>query len=141
MKKLLLSLLIALSCCLCAMAQELVTAISIPSQEQGTKRVYAELVGSATNLLGKNENVKVQLDCGQYQSTWKRYDLQDENGKEIKFNSMVAAMNYMGDRGWKFVQVYVISLGPNSHIYHWLMYKDILPEQDLMEGLNVKNAD
>ena len=47
----------------------------------------------------------------------------DENGEEIKFNSMVDAANYMVDRGWKFQQAYSSAYG-GKPIIHWIYYKD-----------------
>ena len=35
----------------------------------------------------------------------------DENGEEIKFNSMVDAANYMVDKGWNFQQAYSSAYG------------------------------
>lgn len=103
-----------------------------------SRRVYAELLGRATNLLGLNSNCIVDLDMGQFQSVFKFYTIQDDNGKDVKFHSMVDAMNYMGERGWKFVQAYVISHGKQL-VYHWLMYKDIVDDSELFEGINLKN--
>lgn len=142
MKKLLFTAFVMLISCISVSAQtaESVTAISIPPEAPGTHRVYAELVGTGTNFLNANKNVKVQLDLGQYQSAFKNYNLQDENNKDIKFNSMVGAMNYMGERGWKFIQAYVVTHS-NQNVYHWLMYKDLAPGENIMDGLNVKNTD
>lgn len=115
--------------------------VNLYGQDQSeTMRVYAELLGSGTNFMGLNKNVKVTVDMGQPQSSLKGYTLQDENNKDIKFNSMVAAMNYMGQRGWIFVQTYSVSHGKNL-IYHWLMYKDVKDESEIMDGLNIKNLD
>ena len=108
------------------------------SNENETVRVYAELLGRSTNVLGLTKNCTVDLDLGQIQSVFKSYTLQDENEKNIKFSSMVAAMNYMGERGWKFVQTYVVTI-QGQNVYHWLMYKDISSFEELLEGLNVKN--
>lgn len=110
------------------------------SAEEPTQRVYAELLGTGTNFLNLNKNVKVSVDLGQFQSATKAYTLLDENGKDIKFNSMVAAMNYMGERGWKFVQAYVVTVS-NQNVLHWLLYKDITDPAQIKEGLNVKNMD
>lgn len=110
------------------------------SAEETTQRVYAELLGTGTNFLNLNKNVKVSVDLGQFQSATKAYTLLDENGKDIKFNSMVGAMNYMGERGWKFVQAYVVTVS-NQNVLHWLLYKDITDPVQMMEGLNVKNMD
>lgn len=110
------------------------------SAEEPVQRVYAELLGTGTNFLNLNKNVKVSVDLGQFQSATKAYILLDENGKDIKFNSMVAAMNYMGERGWKFVQAYVVTVS-NQNVLHWLLYKDVTDPAQIKEGLNVKNMD
>ena len=116
------------------------TFSSVASAEEPTQRVYAELLGTGTNFLNLNKNVKVSVDLGQFQSATKAYTLLDENGKDIKFNSMVAAMNYMGERGWKFVQAYVVTVS-NQNVLHWLLYKDVTDTAQIKEGLNVKNMD
>lgn len=110
------------------------------SAEETAQRVYAELLGTGTNFLNLNKNVKVSVDLGQFQSATKAYTLLDENGKDIKFNSMVAAMNYMGEHGWKFIQAYVVSVS-NQNVLHWLLYKDVTDPAQIKEGLNVKNMD
>lgn len=110
------------------------------SAEETTQRVYAKLLGTGTNFLNLNKNVKVSVDLGQFQSATKAYTLLDENGKDIKFNSMVAAMNYMGERGWKFIQAYVVTVS-NQNVLHWLLYKDVTDPAQIKEGLNVKNMD
>mgnify|MGYP000840923916 CR=1 FL=1 len=110
------------------------------SAEEPVQRVYAELLGTGTNFLNLNKNVKVSVDLGQFQSATKAYTLLDENGKDIKFNSMVAAMNYMGERGWKFIQAYVVTVS-NQNVLHWLLYKDVTDPAQIKEGLNVKNMD
>lgn len=110
------------------------------SAEELTQRVYAELLGTGTNFLNLNKNVKVSVDLGQFQSATKAYTLLDENGKDIKFNSMVAAMNYMGERSWKFIQAYVVTVS-NQNVLHWLLYKDVTDPVQIKEGLNIKNMD
>lgn len=109
------------------------------SAEKPVQRVYAELLGTGTNFLNLNKNVKVSVDLGQFQSATKAYTLLDENGKDIKFNSMVEAMNYMGERGWKFIQAYVVTVS-NQNV-HRLLYKDVTDPAQIKEGLNVKNMD
>lgn len=116
-----------------------ISVVSVPEQNPGTTRVYAELLGHGTNVLGLNSNVNVTIDLGQYQSIFKKYYIQDANNANIKFNSMVEAMNYMGERDWKFIQAYVISHGKQL-VYHWLLYKDVTDKSQIMDGLNVKNV-
>jgi hypothetical protein len=121
-------------------AQEQITSITLPTETPNTNRVYAELLGYGTNFLGLNKNVVVQVDLGQYQSAFKSYSLVDENGKSIKFNSMVAAMNYMGQRGWKFVQAYIVTTD-KQNVYHWLLFKDVTDDSQIYEGLMVSNTE
>ena len=110
------------------------------SAEEQIQRVYAELLGTGTNFLNLNKNVKVSVDLGQFQSATKAYTLLDDNGKDIKFNSMVAAMDYKGERGCKFIQAYVVTVS-NQNVLHWLLYKDVTDPAQIKEGLNVKNMD
>lgn len=114
----------------------ILTTQPINAQET-SKQVYVEIVGKATNVLGINSNCKVTVDFGQYQSGFKEYTIQDENGKDIKFSSMVDALNYMGERGWKFIQAYVINHN-NQNVYHYLLYKDVTNKDEILEGLNIK---
>lgn len=111
------------------------TFSSVASAEEPTQRVYAELLGTGTNFLNLNKNVKVSVDLGQFQSATKAYTLLDENGKDIKFNSMVAAMNYMGERGWKFVQAYVVTVS-NQNVLHWLLYKDVTDPAQIKKNMD-----
>jgi hypothetical protein len=62
----------------------------------------------------------------------------DENGKEIKFNSMVDAANYMVDRGWTFQQAYSSFYGGNP-IIHWIFYKDAENMEKAREGIITKS--
>ena len=64
--------------------------------------------------------------------------LVDSNGKKIVFNSMVDGMNYMGKFGWKFAQAYAITIG-QSNVYHWLLYKDIVEDSEIVEGFMTKD--
>lgn len=102
--------------------------------EEGKKRVYCELVGTA-NFTGTK--VKVAVDFGQ-KVTWRSdQQLVGTDGKKLKFNSMVDAMNYMGRFNWKFIQAYAITHG-NSNVYHFLLYKDIIHESEITEGFQTK---
>ncbi|MBR5530442.1 MAG: hypothetical protein IKU63_02900 [Bacteroidaceae bacterium] len=102
--------------------------------EEGKKRVYCELVGTG-NLLGNK--MKVSVDFGQRVTWLSDQQLVDENGKKIKFNSMVDAMNYMGRFKWKFIQAYAIR-HDNSNVYHFLLYKDIVNDNEITEGFRTK---
>ena len=58
----------------------------------------------------------------------------DESGRLIKFNSMVDALNYMGERGWVFEQAYTVTAG-NENVYHWLLSKEVSNYDEVKEGI------
>lgn len=104
------------------------SSLSLFSQEQPeTKQIFCELVGSTT-LTGK---VVVIIDMGQKSGLWglNASYIVDEKGKPKKFNSMVDAMNYMGEHGWEFKQAYVVSNGA-SNTYHWLLTQAVAKGED-----------
>lgn len=86
-----------------------------------TKFVYCELVGTQRLLSTK---VTVSVDYGEEKSYFQDTRMKDEQtGKVQAFNSMVDALNYMGNDGWEFVQAYVVTSG-QSNVYRWLLKKD-----------------
>jgi len=93
------------------------------AQQPEVRTIYAELVGFS-NLLGTK--VTVDIDMGQSKGALglNTSYIVDEKGKPKKFNSMVDAMNYMGDMGWEFCQAYVVTSATES-VYHWLLKQNI----------------
>lgn len=102
--------------------------ISAFAQEPEYRTIYSELVGYS-NLLGTK--VTVEIDMGKSKGILglNTSFLVDEKGKPIKFNSMVDAMNYMGDKGWEFCQAYVVN-SSNGGVYHWLLKQTIRKGDD-----------
>jgi len=86
-----------------------------------TKLTYCEIVGTE-KLLSKK--VTVSIDFGQETKlfTDRRYK-DPATGKPYTFNSMVDALNFMGNNGWKFVQAYALGDAQSGYIYHFLMKK------------------
>jgi hypothetical protein len=104
----------------------LATAFSVNASAQSdtVKYVYAELVGTQRFLSTK---VTVQIDFGQATKWTTDNRVRDEvTGKLKLFNSMVDALNYMGEDGWEFVQAYAITEG-SQNVYHWLLKKRKYP--------------
>lgn len=94
-----------------------------------SKYVYCEIV--STEYLSGTK-VRIQIDYGQEVGFWSSANartLKDEAGKAIKFNSMVDALNYMGNLGWEFVQAYTITVN-NSIVYHFLLKRKVYLEQE-----------
>lgn len=112
----------------------LVFMAPLPSQ---ARKAYAELLGFQKGLF--SNKVTIRVDLGQSVSFWKQNDMKivDENGKDVVFNSMVDGMNYMGERGWEFVQAYVVTEG-DQNVYHWLMTKEVSSDDDIKTGLILK---
>lgn len=95
-------------------------------------KIYCELVGTQRLLSTK---VTVEVDFGQQSKFININDnrLVDEKGQVVVFNSMVDAMNYMGELGWEFEQAYVVTFGSgssSSSVYHWLLSKYVGEEGD-----------
>ncbi len=85
---------------------------------QGTKYSYCELVGTQMFLSNK---VMVAIDFGQETKFFQSNVYKDETtGKPKIFNSMVDALNFMGEKGWEFVQAYVVTTN-NQNVYRWLL--------------------
>lgn len=97
-----------------------------------TKTVFAQIMGINKNVLGIGNKISVEIDFGDENNFWGRdgrNEVVDENGKEMKFNTMVDAMNFMGERGWVYTDSYVITVG-QQHVIHWLLQKEIGIDED-----------
>lgn len=115
-----------------------VATMSICATNAQQHKVYCELVGTQKLLSSK---CTVQVDFGQNQ--FQNNKLVDENGKKLTFNSMVDAMNFMGELGWEFEQAYVVTVGSGAsaqNVYHWLLSRYIGDDEDIDAGLKTKAA-
>ena len=59
---------------------------------------------------------------------WKKFEVtpsKTETTQKVKaFNSMIDGMNYMGERGWEFVQAYVVTnQSSNMSTYRYVLKK------------------
>jgi hypothetical protein len=96
--------------------------------------VYCSLKGYNFWGVGK---VKVQLDLGYKTSNFET--LLDENGKQIKFNTMMEVINYMAKRGWELDQVCFFTEGMSkTNVANYIMKKYINDDQQIREGLNTQ---
>ncbi len=62
---------------------------------------YVQLIGVNTSMFGVK--IKVFVDYGQKAKFMKADGIKDATGTVIKFNSMIAALNFMNNNGWSFV--------------------------------------
>ena len=91
-----------------------------------TKRYYCEVKGIEKEL---SSGLKIIFDFGNQASynMWgdlssKLKFVDEKNGEEIKFNSMVDAANYMVEKGWSFQQAYSSAYGGHP-VIHWISIK------------------
>lgn len=113
-------------------AQNNENADTVFMQAPVERRVYVEIGSFETHPFSGRYNAHIDLGQEKY------FQLLGENGKGLKFNSMAGIMNYMSERGWRFVQA---DFGDeNSNQYRWLMYKDVSCESEILEGLMVSNT-
>lgn len=83
---------------------------------------YVEIVGFVKPLSTK---LNVVIDFGQENKVWKPNKesvLKDETGKNLVFNSMIDALNFMSKNGFEFVSAYSVTIN-NSNVYHYLLKK------------------
>ncbi len=62
---------------------------------------YVQLIGYNTSLFGKK--MEVTVDYGQKQKLFKSTSIRNAEGKSMKFNTMIDALNFMEANGWKFI--------------------------------------
>lgn len=81
---------------------------------------YVEIVGTSRVLSSK---LTVEIDFGQENklfSSDKDTRIKDANGKNMIFNSMIDALNFMTTNGYEFVQAYAVIVS-NQNVYHYLL--------------------
>ena len=64
----------------------------------------------------------IEIDFGQLNKLWSADDtkLIGEDGKQLEFNSMIDALNFMYKNNYEFVTAYVLTMG-NQNVYHYLL--------------------
>ena len=83
---------------------------------------YIQIVGMTRLLSNK---VNIHIDFGQntqFFNDGKETQIKDENGKLLKFNSMIDALNFMESNGYNFVQAYAL-LVDGQKVHHYIMKK------------------
>ena len=102
-----------------------VSANAQECETQETKEVFCLLVGHEKFM---SKNVSVTIDYGQKVGFWQVdasvMKLVDDEGKPMKFNSMIDACNYLSSLGWTYVNAYAASSNQGT-CYHWLFKKTI----------------
>lgn len=108
-------------------------------QAQGRK-YFCEIKGVENEFAA---GLKIVFDFGNspVYSIWdglkSKQKLVDDAGKEIKFNSMVDAANYMAGKGWQFQQAYS-SVYSGKLVQHCIFFKEADSPEEAAEGIMTK---
>lgn len=106
------------------------------------RKYFCEIKGTNKAL---SAGMRIVFDLGEspVYSIWNGLKSQqkmvDENGKEIDFNSMVDAANYMSEKGWNFQQAYT-SFYEGNVIHHWIFYKEADSQEEAGKGIMTKET-
>ena len=137
-KKLFLTAVCLLVTAMAALAQDQSAESSQPQQPKPFK-VYCQLVSYNAFFSSK---INVDFDFGQVSNFWDTgKGLVDENGKSLKFNNMVDALNYLGERGWELVDRYYEQIAPDlvqkdeAPKHYWILCKTVTSKEEILEGL------
>jgi hypothetical protein len=101
------------------LASILAAAVQLNAQNPASY-IYCELLGHAKFFSNK---VKITIDYGQDTKFGEDARIRNEHGEVMTFNSMVDAMNWLGQKGWEFCQAYAVTEG-DVNVYHWLLKLD-----------------
>ena len=112
-------------------------AQSTIQSEDGKYPVYCDL--KAYNFWGVGK-VKVILDMGAVSNGGGSFEsLYGEDGKQIKFNTVMAAVNYMAKKGWILDKTYYVTEGAGRAVLHYVLVKRVKNDSEIREGLIIKD--
>ena len=96
-------------------------SVSFAQEAEGNKQFnYCELVCQKKLLSNK---VKCFMDYGQHTTLLnekRKMKLKDEEGKVLKFESNIDALNYLGMEGWEVIDTYYITIKKETYFGYLL---------------------
>lgn len=114
-------------------------AQSTIQSEDGKYPVYCDL--KAYNFWGVGK-VKVMLDMGAVSNGGGSFEsLYGEDGKQIKFNTVMEAVNYMAKKGWILDKTYYITEGAGRAVLHYVLVKRVKNDSEIRAGLITKEEE
>ena len=98
------------------------TAKNKTSADASVKFIYCELTNAEKSV---GIMTTVEADFGKKKSALQDNRLKDEQTGKVKtFNSIIDALNYMGNQEWELVYTYQEKV-ENRVVHHWIMKKRI----------------
>jgi hypothetical protein len=99
--------------------------VSVNAQSNETQETYCMIVGTQKFLSSK---CTFTIDYGQ-ETRWidgdRKMKMVDEDGKTIKFNSLMDACNHLASMGWTLVNAYAMIDNKQGSCYHYVFKKII----------------
>jgi len=83
---------------------------------------YIELVGVNTSMFGVK--MKIYVDYGAKVKFMKSAKIKGADGKIMKFNTMIHALNFMYDNGWEYVNYSTVVMGGKIRTIYILKKKN-----------------
>ena len=119
----------------------IVASLVAVNAQSHTYRVYAELEESEPIF---STRINVSINYGQSKTSSNNHNiLVNEKGHEIKFNSMIDAINYLSQVGWRLSHTFVepqVSGNSTKYVTRWIIYKDVTNERQITEGFMTKDT-
>ena len=98
----------------------LISTMITNAQTDTTKvEQYCQIIATPRLLSNK---VTIDIDFGEEKTFWRDTRLKTDAGKLKKFNTVIDALNYMGNEGWIFINAYPVKMG-GTEIYHFAFKK------------------
>lgn len=103
------------------------------------RTVYCEMIGSGSP---SGRSIKISFDFGEQKYYYKASNdnqIVDEEGKVIDFSSMIDALNYMADRGWKLHTAFSAAVKGQggAETYRYILFKEIDRNESIMDGIRL----
>lgn len=88
-----------------------------------THEIYCEIFGKSVGIF--KSKIKIEIDFGQKNGSHGAGNpLLDGSGGYIEFNSMVHALNHLGENGWLLVNAHTIA--NEDEILHYYVMRKIV---------------
>jgi len=102
----------------------ILSSASLVKAQSDTSKIeqYCQIIATPRFLSNK---VTIDIDFGEEKSYWRDTRLKEDGGKLKKFNTIIDALNYMGEAGWIFVNAYPVHMG-QTEIFHFAFKKQFL---------------
>ena len=110
----------------------LLTCLAVNCLAQDKKEQYCRIV--VYNQFSVKGTV-IDIDSGQVTKSYSNLErVADEKGKYVKFNSIIDAFNYLGGKGWKFIDAYPIETANLSlERYSYFFKREVVISPQLSE--------